>query len=1132
MSTSFNCPACNGGPYRSNRGLQQHLTKSPQCALMEFQSCSSPLRPDDPSIPSVDSGTAPEPPAVYPDEESPGSNRKATDVVDLLVKHFMDEASDRRDTDPTQFHNIVDEDSFPFFMDHGECFPTGVEVHSSKAYNVNTPSTVDLPDCIKEAMFKPEPGFGPKYLEESLFSGSGVQYAAKMWKTMQPEEKSSISLLKILKGKEIGLFDQIMKWRWKSHNEYGHHVLPKTVAPTRKNCMRRLMETYGYKYLIPQEISIKLPNTGIITTMQRYPFGHMLASLLTDPVAMQTCNLSINIDNPFQVPPTATKGGEVGDLNTAMLHRMAWERLCRGKPGRLLCEILLFVDKTHLDNKGKHTLEPIMFTLGIFNKEFRNKPEAWRPLGYLPNLDHAAAHDTTLKKQMDYHYLCRILLSELVSYQELDGINWTFNFGKNSDCRAILEIPVICLMSDNEGHDKACARIVNRQASSSRGLCRYCNCPRHMIHDPMKGSKSSKTLCGPIRSLRNKIPEGDERAIEQLDKMDYKPFHDGFVTLHFSDPIRALHGCCPAELLHTFQMGIAERSIQSAFNIRRLKKGTKDTKKGTNKLPRIEEYEIIDDEMSDLDNGENEASDDETFLDISDSTTSVYESVIEEGSVLDPAEVKKKGSSLLVFNKKAKMRVDLLSRRLHRYLRWQSETNMPRTAFNQGITSLVKMQGAERTGVLIVLFLIMIMEHWGDYERDPKAKGDPEDIPGYIERSMGLSVAKNIVKSLYLLITFESFLRSDSIPYNCLGKVESFMPVFLDQIFRAFPRQEGSGHTLVKNHLFLHLVHDIRRLGVPSNTNSAIGETTHKVICKEPGRRTNMSADTFERQTSMRYVENLTILRAFRDHPEWINDHIPEEDIKTTKNEFGSSSYHCSVTKVGSNYTTGRNGKKLFGQIPNWSDSAVSSQDVIHLIRKKVLSNLKSTNEIELFGKTRRKGISFSCCPSYGSQGLAKQDWCFMEMEDGDVTPFHLLLIFFLPESPEQSIYINGNEISEKGYYALGHFAFQTLTDTGESLYPGENSNEGNRAHVDQYLVHRMPKWHLSDDRSPGRPSSRAFPPTISIISCDCIEGPCVAFPDIVSADPDNLFYFLKPVSKWGQLFIEEAERHYNENKT
>jgi hypothetical protein len=113
-----------------------------------------------------------------------------------------------------------------------------------------------------------------------------------------------------------------------------------------------------------------------------------------------------------------------------------------------------------------------------------------------------------------------------------------------------------------------------------------------------------------------------------------------------------------------------------------------------------------------------------------------------------------------------------------------------------------------------------------------------------------------------------------------------------------------------------------------------------------------------------------------------------------------------------------------------------------------VLPPLKNSKQIDFFGKTTRKGTSFSCCPSYSSQGLAKQDWCFMEIEDEDVTPFHLLLIF-LPESPEKACCINGNVILEKGYYALGHFAFQSLMDTDERLYPGENRDEGNRAHVD-----------------------------------------------------------------------------------
>ena len=72
-----------------------------------------------------------------------------------------------------------------------------------------------------------------------------------------------------------------------------------------------------------------------------------------------------------------------------------------------------------------------------------------------------APHCTTEQRQRDYHYLIRILMSELVWYQGIDGIQWVFNFG-NGDCPAVLEIPVNSVMGDTEGHDKLCARIVNR----------------------------------------------------------------------------------------------------------------------------------------------------------------------------------------------------------------------------------------------------------------------------------------------------------------------------------------------------------------------------------------------------------------------------------------------------------------------------------------------------------------------------------------------------------------------------------------------------------------------------------------------------------------------------------------------
>ena len=192
---------------------------------------------------------------------------------------------------------------------------------------------------------------------------------------------------------------------------------------------------------------------------------------------------------------------------------------------------------------------------------------------------------TTEQRQRDYHYLVRILMSELVWYQGIDGIQWVFNFG-NGDCPAVLEIPVNSVMGDTEGHDKLCARIVNCQGNSNRGQCRYCYCPLQCLGNPLEGGHFPMTFCGPIRALRN---IGDADSVAKLDGMDYKPFHDGMVDIHFSDPERGLHACCPAELLHAFQLGIAKRAITVAFDIRHVSKKNTQVKKNRAKKARIQD---------------------------------------------------------------------------------------------------------------------------------------------------------------------------------------------------------------------------------------------------------------------------------------------------------------------------------------------------------------------------------------------------------------------------------------------------------------------------------------------------------------------------------------------------------------
>ena len=222
-----------------------------------------------------------------------------------------------------------------------------------------------------------------------------------------------------------------------------------------------------------------------------------------------------------------------------------------------------------------------------------------------------------------------------------------------------------------------------------------------------------------------------------------------------------------------------------------------------------------------------------------------------------------------------------------------------------------------------------------------------------------------------------------------------------------------------------------------------------------------------------------------------------------------------------------RNGRKTKEQRPNWRESPVSAALVVELMRNRLFPFLTQQSEIIVYGKTIRSGNTFYCNPSYGVIGAAKQDWCFVKYDDCKKPPFeipfHMLLAFRLLEVPTTPIDFLGTLLENSGYYALGHYACEKLTDDGDAPYNGFDSTYGNRAHRDQYLVHRIPKWSESADADLLFPASHDHPPTLCCISCDSIAGPCVAFPDIYCSEPSNNFFFLKPAELWGQLFVDEA---------
>jgi hypothetical protein len=52
----------------------------------------------------------------------------------------------------------------------------------------------------------------------------------------------------------------------------------------------------------------------------------------------------------------------------------------------VMCGIILYTDNLAVDHHSHLSLEPVYFTLSLFNQKTRNKPEAWHRLGYIPNI--------------------------------------------------------------------------------------------------------------------------------------------------------------------------------------------------------------------------------------------------------------------------------------------------------------------------------------------------------------------------------------------------------------------------------------------------------------------------------------------------------------------------------------------------------------------------------------------------------------------------------------------------------------------------------------------------------------------------------------------------------------------------
>jgi len=78
---------------------------------------------------------------------------------------------------------------------------------------------------------------------------------------------------------------------------------------------------------------------------------------------------------------------------------------------------------------GSLSLEPVMLSLMIHNRETRKNPKAWRPIGYVhdPSSIPGKKYSSTKEKYRDYHAMLSDVLDGLVNVlNNKNGFYWEF----------------------------------------------------------------------------------------------------------------------------------------------------------------------------------------------------------------------------------------------------------------------------------------------------------------------------------------------------------------------------------------------------------------------------------------------------------------------------------------------------------------------------------------------------------------------------------------------------------------------------------------------------------------------------------------------------------------------------------
>jgi hypothetical protein len=374
---------------------------------------------------------------------------------------------------------------------------------------------------------------------------------------------AKIELLKLLNTAKapLYLFDHIMTWAKNAVNKYDVDFGMENNL-SREKFVQELKMQYNLENIDPIVQTVTLRGSGNTTEIITHSFKASLYTLLNDTKLMTSNNLLITEQDIHMLVSeenitTINASKSYGDVNTGSVYIKAKKDYLQTS-GDMLCPIIFFIDKTHTDINGRLCLEPIRFTLGIFNRETRNNPLAWRTIGYIS--DQAQMKKTTpSQKATDYHHIIEIILQEFIQCQ-LTPLPYKL-FLNNKYYDVNLKIPVLFLIGDTEGLDKICGRYTSR--NNIQRPCRCCDCPFLELDNPEFKYK--------LNNHSKIVKHVQTKNKDELKALSMHKLSNAWAKVQFCDTERGLFGAVCGDIMHCLQHGLFIYLITILFDQKKFK---------------------------------------------------------------------------------------------------------------------------------------------------------------------------------------------------------------------------------------------------------------------------------------------------------------------------------------------------------------------------------------------------------------------------------------------------------------------------------------------------------------------------------------------------------------------------------